>query len=140
MVSDFIHPRGRLRVPDQLSDADLEALRLSENFATEYLKYGKDNYWTSEKMIRQVLDVALPVFRVAFQNFVGVWIFTTPPIMVASAQMLYELKNSTLALAGSSRIYVMASFMGSRLRSPCGFCQITTASSWQENQKGSERF
>jgi hypothetical protein len=26
-------------------------------------------------MIRQVLDVALPVFRVAFPDFVGVWIF-----------------------------------------------------------------
>ena len=75
MVSDFIHPGGRLRVPDQLSNADLEALGLSSHFATEYLEYGKDNYWTSEKMIRQVLDVALPVFRVAFPDFVGVWIF-----------------------------------------------------------------
>ena len=38
MVSDFIHPGGRLRVPDH---ADLEALGLSGNFATEYLEYGR---------------------------------------------------------------------------------------------------
>lgn len=75
MVSDFIHPGGRLRVPDKFIDADLGALGQSRHFATEYLEYGKDNYWTSEKMIRQVLDVALPVFRAAFPDFVGVWIF-----------------------------------------------------------------
>lgn len=75
MVSDFIHPGGRLRVPHSFSDADLEALGLSSHFATEYLEYGKDNYWTSEKMIDQVVNVALPIFRVAFPDFVGVWIF-----------------------------------------------------------------
>src|SRR6266516_7294827 len=52
------------------------ALRMqSACLASLRLEYGKDNYWTSEKMIRQVLDVALPVFRVAFPDFVGVWIF-----------------------------------------------------------------
>jgi transposase len=75
MVSDFIHPGGRLRVPDHLSDTDLEARGLPRRFATEYLEYGKDNYWNSEKMIQQVLDVALPIFRAAFPGFIGVWIF-----------------------------------------------------------------
>jgi hypothetical protein len=75
MVSDFIHPGGRLRVPDQFCNADLEALGPPNRFATEYLEYGKENYWTSEKMVQQVLDVALPVFHIAFPDFVGVWIF-----------------------------------------------------------------
>ena len=75
MVSDFIHPGGRLRAPDHLSEAEIKAFKLPDRFATAYLEYGKDNYWTSEKMIRQVLEIALPIFRFAFPGFVGVWIF-----------------------------------------------------------------
>lgn len=75
MVSDFIHPGGRLRVPDHLSDAEIEALGLPGRFAVKYLEYGKDNYWTSEKMIQQVIEVALPIFRAAFPDFVGIWLF-----------------------------------------------------------------
>jgi hypothetical protein len=66
---------GRLCVPDQLSDEDLKNLSLPRRFATEYLEYGKDNDWTSEKLIQQVLSVALPIFRYVFPDFVGVWIF-----------------------------------------------------------------
>ena len=37
--------------------------------AIEYLlEYGKDNYWTGEKMVEQVARVAIPIFNYVFPD------------------------------------------------------------------------
>ncbi len=58
MVSGFLSPGGIWRVSDHISDEELfnnsswprnnEEKPIRE--AIEYLDYGKDNYWTGEKM------------------------------------------------------------------------------------------
>jgi len=76
MVSDFLTAGGRLHVPFTISDLELQNDHdLPHRYATEYLEYGKDNYWTAEKMVNHAIQVALPNFRAAFPRFIGVWAF-----------------------------------------------------------------
>lgn len=75
MVSDFLTAGGQLQVPPTISDELLESEGLPRRFASEYLEYSKDNYWTGEKMVIHTIKVALPIFRAAFPDFVGVWAF-----------------------------------------------------------------
>ena len=41
----------------------------------EYLEYGKDNYWTDEKMVEQVARVAIPIFNYVFLDCEGFFAF-----------------------------------------------------------------
>ena len=77
MVSGFLTPGGRLQVPEHITDDMLCNSELYPQWprmedgrpqrgAMVYLEYGKDNYWTGEKMIDHAIAVALPIFRVAF--------------------------------------------------------------------------
>ena len=75
MVSDFLTAGGRLQVPMTIPDEHFEQEQIPQRFASEYLEYGKDNYWTGEKMVSQTIKVALPIFRAAFPGFIGVWAF-----------------------------------------------------------------
>jgi len=43
--------------------------------AVEYLEYSKDNYWTGEKLVKQVVEVALPIFHYTFPGCHGLWAF-----------------------------------------------------------------
>ena len=36
--------------------------------ATEYLEYGKDHYWDSNKMVQHILKIVLPIFEVAYPH------------------------------------------------------------------------
>ena len=69
MVSGFLIPGGRLRVPDSglLQDplwvrADGKPVR----DAVWLLEHGKDNYWTGDKMAEHAVHVTLPIFCYAF--------------------------------------------------------------------------
>ena len=74
MVSAFLTPGGILKEPDQVPDEELLAnptwpkdekgMPIRE--AIEYLEYGKDNYWTDEKMVEQVARVAILIFNYVF--------------------------------------------------------------------------
>lgn len=66
MVSDFLTPDGRLAIscPDG-----------SSSFATEYLEYGRDNYWTGDLMISQLINKAIPIFEAAFPGFQACFAF-----------------------------------------------------------------
>lgn len=82
MVSAFCTPGGILRIPDGVSNAELQLnptwpmkSGVPVREAVEYLEYGKDNYWTGEKLVKQVVDVALPIFRYAFPGCRGLWAF-----------------------------------------------------------------
>lgn len=66
MVSDFLTPYGRL------ASRGLDCDRV---FATEYLEYGKDNYWTGDAMISQLVNKAIPLFEEVFPEFQACFMF-----------------------------------------------------------------
>ena len=82
MVSGFLTPAGILRVPTHVSDGQLladptwpqndkgEPVRE----AIEYLEYGKDNYWTGEKMVNHT-KVAIRILKHAFPECEGFFAF-----------------------------------------------------------------
>lgn len=43
--------------------------------AIQYLEYGKDNYWTGDKMVDHTILVAEPIFRYAFPNCQALFAF-----------------------------------------------------------------
>lgn len=83
MVSGFLTPGGILRVPDHVPDAELltnptwprDDKGKPVREAIEYLEYGKDNYWTGEKMVEHTTHVAIPIFNYAFPNCKGLFAF-----------------------------------------------------------------
>lgn len=83
MVSAFLTAGGVLEVPQQITD---EELLSDPNYPTEndgtpvrravtLLEFGKDNYWTAERMIEDTLKKALPIFLKAFPEYQGLWAF-----------------------------------------------------------------
>jgi hypothetical protein len=104
MVSGFLTPGGILRVPDSVSDEELLANPMWRKDkdgkpvreAIEYLEYGKNNYWTGDKMVHQAIESALPIFRYAFPGCHGLWAFDNatnhnafhPKALVASRMQL----------------------------------------------------
>ena len=78
MVSAFLTPGGILKVPIHVSNGQLladptwprndkgEPVRE----AVEYLGYGKDNYWTGEKMVNHT-KVAIRILKHAFPECEG---------------------------------------------------------------------
>ena len=83
MVSGFLTPGGILSVPDNVPDAELltnptwpqDDKGKPYREALEYLEYGKDNYWTGEKMVEQTMRVAIPIFEHTFPNCEGLFAF-----------------------------------------------------------------
>ena len=82
MVSGFLTPGGRLRVPDNIPDTQLleDCSWPLQNGkpvrdAMHYLEYGKDNYWTGDKMVEHTIKAALPIFRWAFPGCQAVFAF-----------------------------------------------------------------
>jgi hypothetical protein len=86
MVSGFLTPGGRLAVPEHITDEMLLDETLHPQWpckddgtphrdAMIYLEYGKDNYWTGDKMVDHALTIALPIFRVAFPGCQALFAF-----------------------------------------------------------------
>lgn len=72
MVSGFLTPGGRLRVPTTISNDELlknpswpieNGLPVRD--CMQCLEYGKDNYWTEDKMVEQTIKIVLPIFHYA---------------------------------------------------------------------------
>lgn len=83
MVSGFLTPGGRLKVPDEITDSELlsnvmwhkdEAGKPIRD-AMMFFEYGKDNYWTGDKMVEHTIQVALPIFRYAFPGCQALFAF-----------------------------------------------------------------
>jgi len=81
MVSGFLTPGGVLRVPSTTTDEEL----LSDptwprdnnhplREAIHYLEYGKDNYWTGEKMVDHTRRI-IPILKYAFPGCEGLFAF-----------------------------------------------------------------
>ena len=82
MVSGFHTPGGRLRVPDHIPDSELLQgplwVKVDDKPVRDamwLLEYGKDNYWTGDKMVEHAVHVALPIFRYAFPNCQALFAF-----------------------------------------------------------------
>jgi hypothetical protein len=82
MVSGFLTPGGRLRVPDHIPDSELLQdpmwVKVDDKPVRDamwLLEYGKDNYWTGDKMVEHAVRVALPIFRYAFPNCQALFAF-----------------------------------------------------------------
>ena len=71
MVSDFLCPcHGRLRLdPDTAKELDIPA------DARKIIKPGKnaDGYWTSEHMVKQLTEKALPIFEALHPGCTGAY-------------------------------------------------------------------
>jgi hypothetical protein len=82
MVSGFLTPRGVLMIPDHISNEKLltdscwplDDSGLPEREAIWYLGYGKDNYWTGEKMVEHTKSV-IPFLKYAFPRCEGLFAF-----------------------------------------------------------------
>ena len=83
MVSGFFTPGRLLTIPSSVSDPQILSVypgwrRNADGSlvreAVVYLEYGKDNYWTGEKMIDHALEAAC-IFKFAFPNFRGLFAF-----------------------------------------------------------------
>jgi len=83
MVSGFLTPGGRLKVPAEIPDSELlnnliwplspDGKPVRDTM--EFLEYGKDSYWTGDKMVEHTVRAALPIFQYAFPGCKGLWVF-----------------------------------------------------------------
>ena len=76
MVSGFLTPGGRLKVLDATPDSELLKdpmwpLSSDGNPIRHATEYGKDDYWTGDKMVEHTLHTALPIFKYAFPGCEG---------------------------------------------------------------------
>ena len=83
MVSDFLTPGGRLRVPDNISNPpvtdygmlDESPKRLDSQLAACSIEYGGDNWWDGDQLVEQVLKLVIPVFEAAFPGCQALFLF-----------------------------------------------------------------
>ena len=83
MVTDFLFPGGRLQVPCgtiipsllqyQASDNCLH--RLVTQFATCLITYDGETWWDGDKLVEQVLKIAIPIFGTAFPGCEALFLF-----------------------------------------------------------------
>ena len=74
MVSDFLTPGGRLRVPEgktvildpEYAMQDGSPKRLDSNLASCSILYGGDRWWDGDQLVDQVSKLVIPIFEVAF--------------------------------------------------------------------------
>lgn len=83
MVSAFLTPGGILKVPDNISDREILNKYPTWNMtgdgkpvreAIQYLEYGKDNYWTGDKMVDHSIQAA-KIFTLAFPECQALFAF-----------------------------------------------------------------
>jgi hypothetical protein len=83
MISGFLTPGGILKVPDHLSDEELlsdptwpkDGTGKPVREGLHYFEYGKDNYWTGDKMVEHTARVAVPIFKRAFPDCEALFAF-----------------------------------------------------------------
>ena len=102
MVSEFLTPIGRLRVPDSvpnhqlLQDKDwpLDENQNPRRYCTELLEYDKDNYWDGDKMTDQTVNLATRIFPYVFPDCQALFAFDN------AANHACFAKNALLAKKG----------------------------------------
>lgn len=78
MISAFLTSGGLLRVPDSITNEQLQAHAeegstwpldndgLPKREAVHYLEYGGGTWWTGDRMVDQAVYEAIPIFKLAF--------------------------------------------------------------------------
>ena len=88
MVSAFLTPGGILKIPDSIPDEEILARhpdwqktadgKTLVREAVRYLEFGKDNYWTGDKMVEHAIQAA-KIFQFAFPQCRGLFAFDNAP-------------------------------------------------------------
>lgn len=108
MVSEFLTPVGRLRIPDSVPDHQLfpdKDWPLDENqkprrYCTELLEYGKDNYWDGDKMTDQTINLASRIFPYAFPDCQALFAFDNAANHACYAENALLAKKMNLGVGG----------------------------------------
>jgi hypothetical protein len=80
-VSDFVTPAGRLRAPQGIHPSLLpkygldEGLRIDASQAAAILECGKGTWWNAEYLVKQLEEVAIPIFNLAFPGCQALFVF-----------------------------------------------------------------
>ena len=104
MVSNFLTPRGRLAIPDTITDAKLAAQLLPRRYATKYFIYGKDKYWREDDMVDHTVKVATPIFNAAFPGCQAVSAFDNASNHCSQAADALRAENMNLNPRGKQGI------------------------------------
>ncbi|RPA78671.1 hypothetical protein BJ508DRAFT_349096 [Ascobolus immersus RN42] len=108
MVSGFLTPAGPLRVPDNIPDSEL--------LADLYCKWPchpstGDNYWTGEKMVNHLVNIAIPIFRKAFPCCQALFAFDNASNHVAFADDALVAGRMNLSPGGANVPRMRETFM-----------------------------
>ena len=66
----------------------------------QYLEYGKDNYWTGDKMVEHTMRVALPIFKLAFPGCQALFAFDNASNHSSYAKDALLVSNMNLGPGG----------------------------------------
>jgi hypothetical protein len=86
MVSEFLTPTGRLKLPPDCTQEEMDRLRILDSTATEILQCGGDKWWNQEYLIEQIITKAIPIFNRAFPGQQALFIFDNATIHSAFAK------------------------------------------------------
>lgn len=83
MVSDFLTPSGRLRIPSGVTDDKMCEVRLnpSQRTVQRMIEYGKKGtgtetkYWTCDDLVSQLEELVLPAVKLIFPDYIPVFLF-----------------------------------------------------------------
>ena len=83
MVSDFLTPRKQLQVPEGQSlnpnpgyGTQQDGPKpLDSHLASCSIEYGGDTWWDGDQLVDQVLQLAIPIFEIAFPDCQGLLLF-----------------------------------------------------------------
>ncbi|KAA8895915.1 hypothetical protein FN846DRAFT_995097 [Sphaerosporella brunnea] len=106
MVSEFLTPRGRLRVPSECTQEEMDRLRILSDgpTATETLQCGGQNWWDQEYLIQQLEMKAIPIFNRAYPGRQALFIFDNATIHSAFATDALRVTKLNIAPGGKQPV------------------------------------
>ncbi len=115
MASEFLTPGGRLKVPDSVPDEKLlqridwplDGNGKPARYATELLEFGKDNYWTGDKMVDQAVKIATRVFSYAYPGCQALFAFDNSSNHSCYAEDAFLVRNMNLGPGGNNQSRAM---------------------------------
>jgi hypothetical protein len=109
-VSDFVTPAGRLRAPegthpDRLPKHGLaEGLRMDASHAAEVLECGKGTWWNADALIKQLEEVTIPIFNLAFPGCRALFIFDNATLHCSYKDDALRARNVNLYPGGKQAL------------------------------------